>query len=573
MKVCDYIVYYLQRKNIAAVFGYPGGMVTYLMDSFYKSKNIQTIICYHEQAAAFAACGYASVSGNVGVGFATSGPGATNLITGICHAYFESLPVLFITGQVNTNESKGSMSIRQKGFQETDVVGIVKSVTKYSSYIDNAQDIKKELDRAFYHATEGRPGPVLIDIPIDIQKTEIINVKLDKFIFPKKEPLDYENIKSILISEINQAKRPVIVAGNGINSANVRKGFLNFVKLLNVPVLTSMIAVDLLSKEFHNNYGFIGAYGNRCANFILSQCDLIISIGSRLDIRQTGTSLKEFAKSARLIRIDVDKNEFQNKIKQDEIDLYADLRDLFPLFSFDDDFVMGDKFISWIKQCDFYFDKLNGADKTIPNQIVQEISKFIPDDAVITTDVGQNQVWVAQSFLIKSHERVLFSGGHGAMGFSLPAAIGAYYGSKKPVYCICGDGGFQMNLQELQTIVRERLPIKIFILNNNSLGMIRHFQEMYFDNNNSFTVNGKGYSVPDFVKISKAYGIEAFDINKTEMLNEYKSNFFDLNPVLFNINVGNVTYVYPKLGLNKPIYDQDPPIDSDLMDALINYVK
>ncbi len=571
MKVCDYIVDYLQKKMITTVFGYPGGMVTYLMDSLYNSESLETIMCYHEQAAAFAACAYAFISGNVGVAFATSGPGFTNLITGICHAYFESIPVLFITGQVNTNESKGSMHIRQKGFQETDVIGMINNFTKYSNYVDNAQTLKYELDCAFYYATNGRPGPVLLDIPIDIQRTEIDHMSLCEFIPQKQETLNYDKIKSSLLSELKCAKRPVIVAGNGINSSNMRNQFLDFVNHINIPIVTSMISVDLLDKEYHNNYGFIGAYGNRHSNFILSQCDLLISIGSRLDIRQTGTNLREFAKDARLIRIDVDKNEFENKIKSDEVTLYADLRDLLKLLATDEDFIIKDKFDNWIRQCDFYCEKLNKIDMSIPNQITHKISKLIPDNSVITTDVGQNQVWVAQSFHIKPHQRVLFSGGHGAMGFSLPAAIGAYYALKKPVFCINGDGGFQMNLQELQTIIRERLPIKIFILNNNSLGMIRHFQEMYFDNNYAYTVKGNGYSVPDFIKIAKAYGINAYEINDVLNLNDYADKLQDLNPVLFNLNVGNITHVLPKLAFNKPIYDQDPPIDRELLDILINY--
>ncbi len=570
MNVAEFITAYIEKKGITSTFGYPGGMVTYLMDSFAKSPLIDAQTCFHEQGAGFAACGYAQASGKVGVAYATSGPGATNLLTPLCHAYFESVPVLFITGQVNTNEAKGAFHVRQKGFQETNIIGMVKEVTKYAAYVEDASQIRLVLDEAFFHATNGRPGPVLLDIPIDVQRTEITGLQLPVFIEPKEPILDYYSVKLLLQSALSEAKRPLIIAGNGINSSLTRAEFRQLVKKLNIPVVTSMIAVDLLPTDAENNYGFIGAYGGRSANFILSQTDLIITIGSRLDLRQTGANKKEFAKHAKLIRIDVDRDELGLRVKPDEVGAVADLKVLLPAMCNDRSFETPD-FSEWRKQCDFYKQKLKDIDQLAPNRIIETISSFIPDHAVITTDVGQNQVWVAQSFAIKEGQRVLFSGGHGAMGYSFPASIGAFGSARAPVYSFNGDGGFQMNSQELQLIATEQIPVKIFIINNRSLGMIRHFQEMYFNAEYTHTVGKKGYVPPDFVRVANAYGIDAYRLDTAEELASYVQALTDAKPVLFDTFVGDETYVFPKLAFNKPIYDQEPALGRALLAELLAY--
>ena len=350
MKATDYIVREFVKRGVEVVFGYPGGMVTHLTDSLYKfSKDglITTKICCHEQGAGFAACGYAAASGKVGVAFATSGPGATNLITAICHAYFESVPVVFITGQVNTYESRGELglSVRQKGFQETDIIEMVKGVTKYAEYIDNVSKLPDGLNKAFTIASNGRPGAVLLDIPMNVQRGEIqerqtrakpegrallirrANLDVGKSeIKPSNNSTGEFLIKNddfsafdIIKKELKRSKRPVILAGNGINSTNMRCFFKRFAENIKLPFISSMLAVDLFDEDFSEYYGFIGAYGSRTANMIVSQCDLLISLGSRLDSRQTGAMLAEFAPNARLIRVDIDDNELAYRIKPDEI--------------------------------------------------------------------------------------------------------------------------------------------------------------------------------------------------------------------------------------------------------------
>lgn len=561
MKVSDYIVEFFIKNGITDVFGYPGGMLTHLMESFdhYKDK-ISAHVNYHEQASAFAACGFAQVTERPGVAYATSGPGATNLITGICDAYFDSIPVIFVTGQVNTFESKGTMPIRQKGFQETDIVSMVHSVTKYSVYVESSEDIRFCLEKACYMAMEGRKGPVLLDIPMNVQRSNVEPELLKKFDPPKACKKENDKIKDIL-ELLRNAKRPSILIGSGLRCRGAAEKFRIAADKWKIPVVSSMVAVDILSRDSDFYYGFIGAYGERSANFIIAKSDLVLVLGSRMDVRQIGAVPKEFAVHAKLVRVDVDSGELSNKIKEDEIQLNWEVSDFIEEIS-DRIVEQAGRYQEWKSVCDEIKNKLNGIDDRKPNQMVSEISRFVPEDSVITTDVGQNQVWIAQSFHTKVNQQILFSGGHGAMGYSLPAAIGAYYGSRKKVISFNGDGGIQMNIQELQFLAREQLPIKVIILNNSSLGMIRHFQEMYFDSNFTQTVENRGYSVPSFEKLAGAYGIAYTEIKNPQGLSE--DLFSGDAPAVIEVRLENNTYVYPKLEFGKPNQDQEPLLDRSL---------
>ncbi|AIF53726.1 thiamine pyrophosphate-binding protein [Pelosinus sp. UFO1] len=571
MKLSDYIVSFLVEKKITDVFGYPGGMVTHLMDSFDKyNDEISAHVAYHEQGAAFCACGYAQISNLPGVAYATSGPGATNLITGIANAYFDSIPCIFITGQVNTYESKGCLEVRQKGFQEMDVVSVVKSITKYAVKVTRADDIRYELEKAFFISMSNRPGPVLIDIPMNIQRAEIHPEALVGYSHSDNCICALGSIKDVIFNALVQAKRPIIIAGAGISSSGSKKEFQELINQLHIPVVTSMIGIDCLPYESSYNFGFIGAYGHRYANFTIAKSDLIISIGSRLDCRQTGSNRNIFAEGAKIIRIDIDAGETTNGIKEDDIVLLCDIKELIPAILEDSRFQFASRYEHWLNQCRELKDKLICIDNEPANAIVREISKYVPDDVVITTDVGQNQVWVAQDFEVKENQRVLFSGGHGAMGYSLPAAIGAYYASGRPVICFNGDGGLQMNIQELQFIARESIPIKIVLMNNHSLGMIRHFQEMYFDSNSVQTIADKGYTVPDFNKVAEAYGIDTYTIHNMNEIRQLEENFKSASPAFIHIICSDKTYVYPKLAMNKPIHDQEPLMDRVLFNKLIS---
>lgn len=566
MKGSDFIVEFLIKKGITEVFGYPGGMVTHLMDSFSKyEKYIHAHVSYHEQAAAFAACGYAQASGKIGVAYATSGPGATNLVTGICNAYFDSIPVIFITGQVNTFESKQNYKIRQRGFQETNIVDMVKNVTKYAVYVDSVDKLGECLEKAYQVAMSGRKGPVLLDIPMDVQRMQMQEKGNSRLVYSVPEQKIESNTYDLLVSKLQAAKRPCVLLGAGAKGVD-RKKIRSFIEHMKLPIVTSMIARELLPYEHPLNYGFIGAYGDRTANFIVAKSDLILTIGSRLDVRQTGGKRAAFAPTAQIIRVDIDAEELEYKVREDEIDIHGDAGDVM-------EFLMRKcqidqtQWIRWNSICNVIAEKLNGYDESIYNIYTKKISQHVSSDAVITTDVGQNQVWVAQSFQVKDGQQILFSGGHGAMGYALPAAIGAYYATGREVICFSGDGGMQMNIQELEFIRREKLPIKIYVYNNHALGMIRHFQEMYFDNNNVQTIHGNGYTSPDFEKLAVAYDIPYFCYEKVDDVSDVclKSE----GPALVEIRLFQETYVFPKLEFGKPNQDQKPQIARELYDEIM----
>lgn len=567
MKVSDYIVEYLIEKGVSDVFGYPGGMVTHLMESFRIYENrIKAHVTYHEQGAAFAACGYAQVSGKPGVAYATSGPGATNLITGICNAFFDSIPTVFITGQVNTFEAKGTLGVRQRGFQETDIVSMVSSVTKYAAYVESPERIKYYLDRAFFEAASGRKGPVLLDIPMNIFRSDVDSMYLVGYSVDEKEETNIQIALGQVGKAINEAKHPCILLGNGVKISRNQKVARDVIEKLGIPVVSSMIAFDVIAGSRYS-YGFVGAYGHRAANFIVAKSDLVISLGSRLDVRQVGAKRENFAPDAKIIRFDIDQGEMSNRVHENEEQYCMDVGKVLSLL----DCIHLDKdYSEWIATCDQLRETLQGHDDRRPNCLVRGISKQISENTVITTDVGQNQVWIAQSFELKAGQEVLFSGGHGAMGYSLPAAIGACYAhDRKPIVSFNGDGGLQMNIQELQMIAREQLPIKIVVFNNNSLGMIRHFQEMYFDGNSFQTRPQGGYTAPEFTRIAEAYGIRTLKCRRVEEINQCPG-WMDDKPLLAEVIIDEDTYVFPKLEFGKPNQDQEPLLDRTLYTRLMN---
>lgn len=572
MKASDYIVKFLIDKGVTDVFGYPGGMVTHLMDSLGKKQDkIKTHITYHEQAAAFAACGYAQASDKIGVAFATSGPGATNLITGIGNAYFDSIPTLFITGQVNTFESKRGTGLRQKGFQETEIVSMVSEITKKAFYATDVENLPDVLEEAYQIAMQGRKGPVLIDVPMNIFRGEL-ELQEDNTLKDEKVETSVQmknDFNNALTTAIKNAKRPSILIGNGIKIAHQVSALRGILQSCPMPVVSSMIAVDVVHEGTGLEgiyYGFIGAYGNRTANFVIAKSDLVICLGTRLDVRQVGAKRENFAPDAEIIRVDVDPAELQNQIREDEKSFLIGLDIAIPILK--DVLANGNySFNEWLEVCQKIKNRIKYIDEKETNHCVNEISKRVPDGFGIVADVGQHMVWVAQSFRMKPDQRIYFSGGMGSMGYALPAAIGVYYATRRPVICFAGDGGLQMNIQEFQFLVREQLPIKIVVLNNTALGMIRHFQEMYFDSNYYFTMPNEGYTVPDFVRVAEAYGISARKIYEIDDLSEV--NFKERGPELLEVLIKGNTYVFPKLEFGKPNQDQEPLLDRELYNYLM----
>ena len=574
IKISDYIIEFLLSKNINKTFGYIGGAIAHIYHSIDKYKEMEIINCIHEQGAGFAAEGYARITGKSGVAFATSGPGATNLITPIGSCYFDSVPTMFITGQVNTYEYKYDKPVRQIGFQETDIVSIIKPIVKYAVMVDKVEDIRYELEKAYYLSQEGRKGPVLVDIPMNIQRTEVDISSLKSF-FDSNEYFELENNKKEknnvdeVINLLKESKRPIVLIGGGVRLSNANVELLNYVEKYSIPVVYSLMGKDAISEDYKYNLGLIGSYGNRYGNLALANSDLILVLGSRLDTRQTGTSLDTFAREAKIIQVDVDKNELGSKIKID-IEINSDVKDFIATLN---KYEINIDTTEWLKKLKEYknkFSSIVGIDNNlkIPNYVVSIISKYLQDED-ICVDVGQHQMWTAQSLNIKATQRVLFSGGMGAMGFALPASIGACIGSNKRTVVIAGDGGIQMNIQELEVINRRKLPIKIFVLNNKNLGMVRQFQELYFDKKYLGTIDD--YSVPNFVDITKAYGIKARKIDNISKLEiELKDIFSSNEPELINIELPvEMTTVEPKLIVNKPIEDMHPFISKDELSSLM----
>jgi len=562
LKVSDFIAKFIENKGISSVFELSGGMITHILDSINQKTDINIITMHHEQGAAFAAEGFARISGLPGVALATSGPGATNLLTGIGSCYFDSTPAIFITGQVNRHELKREKEIRQLGFQETDIVSMAKPITKYCIQISNPNDIPRIFEKAYQLALEGRPGPVLIDIPMDVQRTQIETV------FYKNEQKNQEEIDLAvlqkLLFDIKQAKRPLILAGRGIKASNSKDLFDKFLKQTKIPVITTLLGLDLIGFDNLQRVGFIGSYGNRWANIAFGECDLLIVLGSRLDIRQTGADT-QFIENRKIYHIDCEKDEINNRVKgcvgivTDLKSFFSSFENIYSKFIFDlpNDWVKHiiDLKLTWPDTKELVSEGIN------PNVFMHALSSQSQKAKAYLADVGSHQMWAAQSLEITEGQHFLTSGGMGAMGFSLPASIGASIAlNKQPVVVLVGDGSIQINIQELQTIVRNKLPIKIIVLNNNSLGMIRQFQDSYFDSRYQSTL--WGYNAPDFAKVSIAYGIEAITISEPDEINVaidwLWNNENTLSPQLLQVMIDPHTNTYPKIAFGRPITEMEP---------------
>ena len=565
MKISDYIIDFLFKNKINYIFEVVGGSLAHIIDSLYNSKHIKTISMHHEQAAAFAAEGYSRVGGNFGVTLATSGPGATNLITGIGSCYFDSIPCLFITGQVNTFELKAEKHVRQIGFQETDIVSIVKPVTKYAKLITEPQKIKYYLEKAIFIAKNGRPGPVLLDIPLDMQRKDIDINEIESFHYSIKTENTYTFNDQIgeVIKLIQDSKRPSFLIGGGLRLSGAVKEFNELENKLNFPVAATLMGLDVFDHENSNFVGMIGTYGNRYANLTIANTDLIIALGTRFDTRQTGTNPDSFARSAKIVHVDIDPNELNSKVKADVV-INCDIKVFLNLIVKKLNKKNIPDIEKWKNKIETYKVKypsftVSKSKKINPNHFMDLLSLSMPRDAIICADIGQTQIWAAQSLKIKASQRFLTQGGMGAMGSALSMAIGASFSqkNKKPVIAISGDGGFQLNIQELQTVYHHNLPIKIIILNNSCYGMVRQFQKQYFDSRFQSTV--VGYSAPNFTRITEAYKISSFKVSKINEVGEsLKKLFSNMQPMLLEIKIDKNFQALPKLSVNNPIEDQEP---------------
>ena len=567
MKASDFIASFIHKQGVKVVFEMAGGMITHMLDSIARYEDIRIVSMHHEQSASFAADAYGRTTGRPGVAFATSGPGATNLLTGIGSCYFDSSPAVFITGQVNTYELKGDRNIRQLGFQETDIVAMAAPITKATFSVTDAEQLQDVFEQAFSIALSGRPGPVLIDIPMNVQRADIA-VRDIPFV-EKSDAFGTDN-ESISLDEVfdllASARRPLILAGGGIRMSGAWELFKKFVEQTNLPVVTSLMGVDVLSAHNKQRVGFLGSYGNRWANMAIGASDLMLVVGSRLDIRQTGADTDFFSQRT-IIHVDCEVGEINNRVKN----CYGINQDLTHFFEEALKFsqamhIPPAPYTEWYEEINAlkaaWPDTAEQADgKGInPNVFMHELSKNAKDVFAWVADVGNHQMWAAQSLEIGEDQRFITSGGMGAMGFALPAAIGACLASDQPVVVIAGDGGIQLNIQELQTIVRNNLPVRIVVINNQNLGMIRQFQDSYFDSRYQSTF--WGYTAPDFEKLAVAYGIDAATLSDEENISEVVTWFLNDEPAnkpkLLQVMVDSFANAYPKIAFGKPLTEMEP---------------
>lgn len=541
----EIVVQSLKEEGVDIMFGYPGGVLLDLYDALFNS-GIKHVLTRHEQAAAHAADGYARSTGKVGVVLATSGPGATNLVTGVATAYMDSVPLVALTGQVSTHMIGGD------AFQEADIIGITRPVTKHSYLVTKTEDIARVIQEAFHIAGTGRPGPVLVDLPKDVlagkakyNRPKSVNIRGYK---PKVE--GHQGQIKRVIAEIKKAKKPVIYAGGGVIISNAAAELKEFAEYNQIPVTNTLLGLGGFPADNPLFLGMLGMHGTYKANMTIHESDLILAIGARFDDRVTGNVAK-FAPNARIVHIDIDPSAISKNIVV-HVPVVGDVKGVLTELNRlqkKEEPVWGEIRQSWLDQVrQWSEDRPLSYDKDSkqikPQYVIERLSELAPDDAIITTEVGQNQMWTAQFYNFTKPRTLLSSGGLGTMGYGFPAAIGAQFANPdKLVVDIAGDGSFQMNIQELATIVQHNLPVKILILNNCFLGMVRQWQELFYDARYSSTCLS---SNPDFVKIAQAYGVKGI---KVEEKKDVDAGLIEMikhdGPVLLECMVDREEGVYP----------------------------
>ena len=568
MNLSDYVLSFLIKKKVKRVFLITGGAISFMVDAFSRNKKIKYISVAHEQGAAMMADSYSRLGPNFSCTMVTSGPGATNLLTGIACSYFDSIPSLHICGQVNTYEqqssNKSTQKVRQVGFQETDIVNISKPITKFSYKVTNPNEIKYILEKSYHIATTGRPGPVLLDIPMDLQRKLINPKKLRSFQANKNKKNNFKKKLNFIIKKIKNANKPVIILGGGIKYAKSESILKKILKKFSLPIVTTWSGVDLIDHSEKKYIGNIGVYGSRAANFAVQNSDLILSLGSRLDTRVTGGVPKNFARKAYKIVVDIDKHELNKKrglivdykIKENVKNILEGIEKI--------------KFNNiskheWLNKCFKWKERYPIVQKEYfkekkyvnPYVFIEYLSKILKKKDIIIADDGGHLTWTIQAFKVKYGQKLFSAFGNSPMGYALPASIGAsIVKNNSRIICIDGDGSIQINLQELHTIDKLKLPIKIFILNNDGYGIIKQFQELYLSKR--YEASGKGVSNPNFKKISEAFNIGYNKIKNHSELKQIKKSIDSKRPEIIEIILKKDQKIIPKLQFGNPIEDMSP---------------
>ncbi len=547
--LADCIARFIAEKNTPAVFQLSGGMIAFMIDAVERLGKTPIINTRHEQAAGFAAEGSARISRIPGFAMGTSGPGATNLLTPIASSFFDSIPVVYITGQVNQKDLRTNLKQRQNGFQELDICEIAKSITKKVYNPKSAIEVLDALNEGWILCQEGRQGPVLIDIPIDLQQ-DFIEYDLS---LVSARPVKSE-ISSNEISEfmdlLSSAKRPLLLIGGGVRLSNATELLSRFISKTGIPYVSTLLGLDSISHTNENYLGFIGSYGNRWANAAVEQSDLLIAIGSRLDVRQTGKSISKFMSGKKIVRIDVDEHELSGRISSD-LSIKSDASEFLQAAMEIDYKIDSSSYVSRVQE----IKKKNPQELEQPSNLIlnpsivmKYLGELFCESSGFIIDVGQHQMWAAQSIQLREGQRFLTSGGLGAMGFAIPASIGAATARKSRWVCISGDGCLQLSAAELQTIVQYKLPIAVCVINNGQHGMVAQFQEENMGGR--LTGTRDGFSNPDFQELAKAYGFNKIArIARAEDLESLKQLVNDgkNEPIFLEFKVDQQAKALPKM--------------------------
>ena len=530
----------LQREGVDTIFGYPGGVVLPIYDELYDS-SIRHILVRHEQAAAHAADGYARASGRVGVCLATSGPGACNLVTGIATAYMDSIPIVALTGQVPT------ALLGNDAFQESDITGITMPITKHNYLVKNAADIDRVVKEAFYIAGTGRPGPVLIDLPKDVSTGEVDEASSPPAAISLRgyQPTYEGHVRQIdkALDLIAEAERPLVYAGGGVILSGASAELREFIETAAIPVTTTLMGLGAIPGDHPLNLGMLGMHGTAAANFAVTECDLLVAIGVRFDDRVTG-KIEAFAPNARIIHIDIDPAEI-GKNKKVDLPIVGDvgrvLRAMLARMK-----KRGDT-ANWVNRTGTWKAQFPPAyrddDRLRPQYIIQQLSDLMKGEGIVVSEVGQNQMWTALYYCFRKPRSWITSGGLGTMGYGFPAAIGAHFARPgETVVDVAGDGSFQMNIQELATVAHNNIPVKVVILNNMYLGMVRQWQELFYERRYAYTE----LSPVDFVKVANAYGVEGMRVEeKADVRGALETALSHDGPFVLDFRIEREENVFP----------------------------
>lgn len=564
IKLSDYVIEFLQERNINDVFLVSGGNLMHLTESI-RVKKMNYVCNHHEQASSMAAEGYARATGKIGFAMVTSGPGGTNAITGVTSAWIDSTPLLVISGQSYDSQTIGNSGLRELGVQEINIIDMVKPITKYSIMLKDPTKIKYHLEKALHIAASGRPGPVWIDIPINFQLRMIDKDELESFIPPQNESVIEENLIEKIkrtIELIKKAERPIILLGNGVRLGKAEKQFFELAEKLSIPIVTSRNANDLIWEDHELYAGRVGSFGLRHSNFAIQNSNLLLSIGSRIGLALTGWAYRDFARAAKKIVVDIDKPELEKFTIKTDIAINTDAKvfieemisqlgeyrpkDISP---------WKEKIKHWKKKFPIVLPEYkNTKDYVNTYYFIDKLSDELGEDDIIVTDMGTSFQCTMQAIRLKKGQKLFTSSGLAPMGYGLPAAIGACIANnKKRIICISGDGGLQMNIQELQTLVHYSLPIKLFIFNNKGYTSQRETQRAYFEGYCG-SESSSGVSMPDIIKVGQAYGIKTKKINNQDNLTEDIRKVLEYNgPVVCDLNISEHQLVIPKQGaFNRP---------------------